>query len=121
MLRTRADRIAATGENPSFPRAGQTSLTIFGTEGTLSIPELRRWHSAAGHGNWTQPLDADDSMAQGNEFGDLFDVQLAHFARVIAGAETPRCSGADGLAALLVVEAAAASLRTGRPVDVKLV
>lgn len=84
------------------------------------MPDLRRWHSTRPDGgDWTQTLEADDSLAQGNEFSDLFAVQLEHFARVIAGVEPPRCSGADGLAAVLVVEAVAESLRTGLPIDVK--
>lgn len=115
---------AATGENPLLPRAGENVLTILGTAGSVAVPELRRWHAApiadGGDGDWTHVLQADDALAQrDNTVGELFDVQLRHFARVIEGAEAPRCSGADGLAALLVVQAVAESMRTGLPVDVR--
>ena len=42
---------------------------------------------------------------------------MAHFADVLAGA-APAVAYADGLAALALAEAAAQSVRTGRPVQV---
>ena len=47
-------------------------------------------------------------------FDDPLVVQAAHFGAVIRGEETPVVSGADGLAALRVIEAVKDAARTGQ-------
>ena len=47
---------------------------------------------------------------------DPFVTQLRHVYAVLADGATPRCSGADALAALRIALAARASARSGRPV-----
>ena len=52
------------------------------------------------------------------EPNDPYADQIAHFARVIRGLETPHVPGAEGLRSLAVVSAVIEAARTGEIVDV---
>jgi myo-inositol 2-dehydrogenase/D-chiro-inositol 1-dehydrogenase len=52
-----------------------------------------------------------------DRYADAYRAEMAHFAQVVAGA-APSVGYADGVAALALAEAAAESVRTGRPVRV---
>jgi predicted dehydrogenase len=113
---------AATGENPSFPKAGSglDCYRIFGTEGTLSAPDGALWtyrkdgaEEAERRGlevGWNIPM-AKEVLTVND--GIPFQRQAEHLARVVRGSEEPRCSGEDGLAAVKVCEAIIQALRSG--------
>jgi predicted dehydrogenase len=93
-----------TGENPALPSSGADVYRIFGTDGSLSFPDMVVSSYADGEKSWENEMvmraqDVDDVHVA------PFDNQLEHFVRVCRGEENPRCSGEDGLRALVVCEA----------------
>ncbi|GKT45494.1 1,5-anhydro-D-fructose reductase [Colletotrichum spaethianum] len=107
---------AGTGENPLIPKTGQNFYQVFGTEGTLSVPDMsiwsykgtskKSWHSELGR----EKAPVDDAIP--------FELQLAHFCRVIAGEESPSCSTQAGLAALIVCQAIREALEGNTTVEI---
>ncbi|MHC3972855.1 Gfo/Idh/MocA family protein, partial [Pseudomonas aeruginosa] len=57
----------AAGENPVYPRqAEQPCYLLAGTEGALSLPQLRRWRYAEARQGWHDPLAAsEEAVATG--------------------------------------------------------
>ncbi|KAI3393865.1 hypothetical protein diail_3540 [Diaporthe ilicicola] len=116
-----------TGENPAIPKTGEDVYRIFGTDGTLSVPDLKRRFYDTDNGvekSWTSHLSEvtetlQDWLSEEERAKVPFDLQVAHFIRVIRGDEKPVCSGEDGLAAVRVAEAVRKALRTGGVVDVE--
>ncbi|TKA26185.1 hypothetical protein B0A50_04682 [Salinomyces thailandicus] len=105
-----------TGENPLFPQSGRDFYRIFGSEGTLSVGDMRVWRYGEGvEKSWRSGLEGVE-VAVGGEVP--FDEQVAHFARVVRGAEEPRCTGEDGLSALVVCEAVKRAMDSGVAVDI---
>ncbi|HEY3947768.1 inositol 2-dehydrogenase [Phenylobacterium sp.] len=51
-----------------------------------------------------------------DRYKDAYRAEMAHFAHILSGQAQPTVGYADGVAALALAEAAAESLRTGRPV-----
>ncbi|KAJ7641538.1 oxidoreductase [Roridomyces roridus] len=113
-----------TGENPAIPHTGKDVYRIFGTEGTLSVPDLKR--SFYGEGvdkSWWNQLSEvtetlEDLLSEEERAKVPFEQQVAHLVRVIRGEEKPVCSGEDGLAAVRVAEAVKKALSTGEVVNV---
>ncbi|OHE90405.1 hypothetical protein CORC01_14296 [Colletotrichum orchidophilum] len=106
---------AGTGENPLIPKTGQNFYHIFGSEGTLSVPDLSIWSYRGTSKTW------HSEMARKNltvEDGIPFELQLAHFCRVIRGKESPSCSAQAGLAALIVCQAIKEALEANSTVDI---
>ena len=99
-------------ENPAYPATSESCYLIGGSEGGLSLPDLRVWRHDA-EPDWWTPIAARYLTHQ---MDDPLAVQMAHFARVIAGEESPLVSGLEGLKSLEVVEAVALSSETGREV-----
>lgn len=111
---------SGTGELPFFPFAGQDFCRIFGTKASLSLPDLTRWsYDRSDEKSWNGELTRDVLPLGPREASQK--LQLEHFLRVIRGEETPRCSGEDGLRAVLVVEAIKEALKMGRRIDVQSV
>ncbi|KAL1869415.1 hypothetical protein Daus18300_005627 [Diaporthe australafricana] len=116
-----------TGENPVIPRTGKDVYRIFGTDGTLSVPDLTRSFYDTGSGvekSWNNDLSEvtetlQDWLSEEERAKVPFELQVAHFVKVIRGDEKPVCSGEDGLAAVRVAEAVRRALRTGGVVDVE--
>lgn len=112
---------AGTGENPTIPQTGEDTgsdfYRIFGSEASLSVPDMRRWsYSGREEKSWTETLamerfDVKDATP--------FDMQLAHFLDVIQGKTEPSCSGVEGLRALVVCDAVKRSLESNQPADLK--
>lgn len=102
-----------SGENPDFPRTQQSCYLIGGTEGALSVPDLKLWQHPDG-GHWKDPIGA---VAFPSENTDPLVAQIRHFADVIRGRETPLVSGEEGLRSLQVVEAILESAATGNTVE----
>ncbi|RFB84845.1 oxidoreductase [Rhizobium leguminosarum bv. trifolii] len=101
---------ATTGENPAYPRYPKHCYQIGGTKGSLGIPDLTLWTSAA-EPDWLAPL-AEERVAY--EAADPLCRQLSHFCDVIRGEAAPLVSGREGLATLRVVEAIKRSARSGQ-------
>lgn len=107
---------AATGENPLFPKAGKDVYRIFGSEGTLSVGDMRVFrYGEAKLKSWTSQLD-ESTLQVGNEIP--FDEQVKHLVEVVRGREQPRCTGEDGLRALVVCDAIKRALAEGGVLDV---
>ena len=99
-------------ENPAYPATSESCYLIGGSKGGLSLPDLRVWLHEEGLDWWT-PISARSLICDQQ---DPLITQMAHFARVIAGAESPLISGLDGLKSLEVVEAVALSSSTGQEI-----
>ncbi|KAG8157875.1 hypothetical protein KVR01_012147 [Diaporthe batatas] len=116
-----------TGENPAIPRTGRDVYRILGTNGTFSVPDLRRsFYDVAdgGERSWNNELSEEtetlDAWLTEEERTKVpFELQVAHFVRVIRDGEKPLCTGEDGLAAVRVAEAVREAMRTGRVVHVQ--
>jgi len=100
-------------ENPTYPATNESCYLIGGSEGALSLPDLRVWR----HGDvpdWWTPISATSLIC---DTTDPLIAQLNHFARVIKEGEAPLVSGLEGTRSLEVVEAVDLAARTGRAVD----
>jgi predicted dehydrogenase len=116
---TGSDAVAApwsweldSGENPVYPRqADQPCYLLAGTDGALSIPQLKRWHYAEAGAGWHQPLlqvqelfDQDQALRR----------QLQHFVQVARGKVAPLVSAADAGRTLALLEAIRKAADSGR-------
>jgi predicted dehydrogenase len=88
---------------------------VTGTRGSLSVPTMRL-RVFPGTRSWWEPFESSTLEV---ERTDPLANQVEHFAAVIRGQASPVCSGRDGLASLLVVDAVVRSARTGQPVDIR--
>lgn len=107
---------SGTGENPIIPKKGRDFYRIFGTQGTLSVGDMNVSSYTPGEKSWTEEIK-ESPIYFGNEIP--FDEQAKHFVRVIKEEEKPRCSGEDGLSALIVCDAIEQALRSNAAVDVQ--
>ena len=107
---------AGTGENPTIPKVGQDFYRIFGSEGSLSVPDLTQWTYEREKKSWTERLQSKTFEVP--EMKAPFELQIEHFIQVIRGEEAPSCSGVEGLRAVIVCEAVKRSMRTNQPVDI---
>lgn len=107
---------AGTGENPLIPRAGRDFYRILGTEGTLSVGDMRVERYAEGGSRGWEEVVVEEAVEVGSEVP--FDEQVRHFVRVVRGEEEPRCSVEDGVRAVRVAEAVLRAMREGVPVEV---
>ncbi|KEF52383.1 oxidoreductase [Exophiala aquamarina CBS 119918] len=107
---------AGTGENPLIPKAGKDFYRIFGSNATLSVPDMSIWsYESDTTKSWHSRMSSEQIDVNAKT---PFESQLEHFVAVIKGTEEPSCSGVDGLAALMVCNALKQSLETGEPVMV---
>ena len=79
-----------TGENPNIAHTGENSMFITGTTGAIAFPSLTLWHGGA---DWGQAPRAEQLPSVN---GAPLVAQLEHFARVIAGQDTPINDGTSG-------------------------
>ncbi|KAF2687188.1 NAD(P)-binding protein [Lentithecium fluviatile CBS 122367] len=108
---------AGTGENPLIPRVGCDSYRIFGSEGSLSFPDMMRWMYPTKR-SWNEHLQCE--QVEVPEKRIPFELQIEHFVNFIRGEESPSCSGRDGLRAVGVCAAIRKSMREGLPVNIPL-
>ncbi len=99
-------------ENPAYPATNESCYLIGGSEGGLSLPDLRVWRHSSSPDWWT-PMSSTTLIS---DTRDPLVIQLNHFANVIHGREDPLVSGIEGLRSLEVVEAIAASAQAGAEV-----
>ncbi|KAI1121752.1 hypothetical protein F5Y10DRAFT_255659 [Nemania abortiva] len=129
---------AGTGENPMIPRARRHGhfdesdkdkinhneqdgepvdvYRIFGTNGTLSVPDMTLWTYGDKPRSWESKPQVQ-RVALDDDPRAPFDRQLDHFIAVVRG-ETPiesgpGCTGEEGLRVMAVCEAVIAALDDG--------
>lgn len=102
-------------ENPAYPATSESCYLIGGSEGGMSLPDLRVWRHTQ-EPDWWTPIQAENLTCQ---MHDPLAAQMTHFANVIAGREAPLVSGTEGLKSLEVVEAVALSSTTGREIEIQ--
>lgn len=100
------------GENPAYPATNQSCYMIGGSEGALSLPDLRVW-SHIDERDWWTPISATTLISS---LDDPLAVQASHFAEVIHGRADPLVSGLEGLKSLEVVEAVTIAAATGEAI-----
>lgn len=96
-------------ENPAYPATNESCYLIGGSEGGMSLPDLRIWQHEKGQDWWT-PISAKTLTCS---FEDPLVTQMQHFADVIRGDQVSLVSGLQGMRSLEVVEAIATSAKTG--------
>lgn len=107
---------SGTGENPTIPATGMDFYRIFGTEASLSVPDMKRWSYSGGEKNWTKELREEKLGVEDSKVP--FELQIEQFVNVIRGLEEPMCSGEDAVRALIVVEAVKRAMREGVAIDI---
>ena len=92
-------------ENPVYPATNESCYLIGGSEGGLSLPDLRVWRHDQDP-DWWAPINASSLL---RHHQDPLAQQMQHFVEVIKRKQAPLVSGAEGLKSLAVVEAIAQS------------
>ncbi|KAL4866455.1 hypothetical protein BDV12DRAFT_210463 [Aspergillus spectabilis] len=114
-----------TRENPTIPgvnpeESASDCYRIFGTEGSLSVPDMTRWsYNGREVRGWNGDLAVEKVGVDGVDLKP-FDTQLEHFVRVLRGEESVACAVGDGVRALRVVGGVRESLENGVPVDIEV-
>jgi predicted dehydrogenase len=100
-------------ENPAYPPTDEFCYLIGGTEGSLEIPDLRKWSYSRKKKSWLERLESDliDFSA-----AEPLERQIRHFCAVIRGEDQPLVPGREGLRTLEVIEAIKQSADTGRAI-----
>lgn len=106
---------SGTGENPMIPQAGKDLYRIFGSEGTLSVGDMKLSSYGDAAKSWSNSLQ-EQTIPVGSEVP--FDEQVRNFVRVVQGIAEPRCTGEDCLQALVVCDAVRRALDTGLPIEI---
>ncbi|KAM0430915.1 hypothetical protein ACHAPT_005549 [Fusarium lateritium] len=106
---------SGTGENPLIPKSGQDFYRIFGTDATLSVPDMTTWSYDGTQKSWHQEMVQQKIPVPE---GIPFELQLHHFVKVIRGQETPSCTPEAGLAALVVCQAIKEALEENKTVEI---
>jgi predicted dehydrogenase len=105
---------SATGENPFYYRAAQDCYRIFGTEASLSFPDMTLWrYTGEGEQGWETPISSEQIDV---EPGVPLEKELRNFCDVIRHGALPRCSGEEGLKTLEATMAVAEAVRRCKPV-----
>lgn len=104
-----------SSEYPVYPSVPESCYMIGGSQGSLSVPDLRLWSYTKGERDWWSPI-SNTSLTHGAS--DPLVNQIAHFADVIRGTATPMIPGREGLRTLQVIEAMQIACNTGEPVRV---
>jgi predicted dehydrogenase len=107
---------SGTGENPLIPKTGQDFYRIFGTEASLSVPDMSLWSYRGKVKSWNQELTQENIHV---ESGLPFDLQLDHFVEVIRGKEVPSCTPQAGLGALIVCQAIKHAIEENKTVKIQ--
>jgi predicted dehydrogenase len=90
-----------SAEYPIYPVTDQSCYLVGGSEGSLSIPDMRLWRHD-GQKSWWNAIDA---TAIQHDTSDPLINQISHFADVIRGDRTPLVTAQEGLRTMQVVEA----------------
>lgn len=101
-------------EYPIYPPTSENCYLIGGSEGSISVPDLRVWSYSGGVRDWWTPISATSVT---REASDPLVNQLVHFREVIHGRAEPLVPASEGLRTLRVVEAIKDAAASGQPVD----
>jgi predicted dehydrogenase len=101
-------------EYPVYPTTNESCYLIGGSDGALSIPDLRLWQHEGGT-SWWNPIHATPLSVTP---ADPLINQIAHFADVIRGEAQPLVTGQEGLKTLRVIEAIQLAAQTQRLIHV---
>ena len=101
-----------SGEYPIYPFTGQSAYQIGGSQGALSVPDLKIWQHED-EPDWWSPIE---STALSVAMADPLVNQVNHFAAVIRGEVKPLVSGYEGLCTLAVIDAMREAAKTGRAI-----
>ena len=107
---------SGTGENPTIPVTGMNFYRIFGTQASLSVPDMKRWSYDGREKSWTEELKEETLSVEESKIP--FELQVEQFVKVARGLEEPVCSGEDAVRALIVVEAVKRAMKEGVAVDI---
>lgn len=107
---------SGTGENPTIPATGMDFYRIFGTDASLSVPDMKRWSYDGREKTWTGKLKEEDLVVESTKIP--FELQVEQFVKVVKGQEEPTCSGEDAVRALIVVDAVKRAMREGVAIDI---
>lgn len=108
---------SGTGENPTIPKSGHDCYRIFGSEASLSFPDMTRW-SYQGQRSWTENVQNEGIVVP--DMRVPFELQIENFVKVVRGEDRPSCSGRDGLRSVMVCEAIKKSMEEAKPVEIPL-
>jgi len=103
-----------SGEYPIYPVTDQSCYMIGGSEGSLSIPDLRLWRHD-GDKSWWNPISATVSP---RDAADPLINQITHFAQVIRGEALPLVTAQEGLRTMQVVEAIQTAAQTQKLIHI---
>lgn len=104
----------SSGENKAYPQRDGLCYLIAGSEGSLSIPALERWHYQGRQGWWEPLLRESLAVAPVEPLAE----QIRHFCAVIGGSAAPITTAADAARTLAVVEAVGEAARRQGPVSI---
>lgn len=107
---------SGTGENPLIPKSGENFYRVFGTNGSLSVPDMTVWSYNGTEKSWHSALVKEQLPVTE---GIPFELQLSHFVRVIRGQEDPSCTAEAGLAATAVCQAIKDALLENKTVEIE--
>lgn len=102
-------------ENPIYPATDESCYLIGGSEGALSLPDMRLWQHQGGK-SWWNPISGN-AVSVSNS--DPLVNQITHFADVIRGRSMPLVDGMEGLKTLEIVEAIQHAARTQELIKVE--
>ncbi len=88
-------------EYPIYPFADESSLLIGGSEGSISIPDVKIWKHEKQRDWWT-PIESQKAQIVTS---DPLINQIHHFIKIIDEKEETIVSGREGLRTLAVVDA----------------
>lgn len=103
-------------EHPIYPSTTESSYMIGGSQGSLSVPDLRLWNYQGQQRDWWTPIS---TTALKKGASDPLVNQLSHFVQVARREAEPVVSGREGLRTLQVIEAIQNSCRTGETVRIE--
>lgn len=97
-----------SGEYPIYPVTDQSCYQIGGSEGSLSIPDMRLWRHD-GDKSWWNSISA---TAMPRDASDPLINQISHFAEVVRGNAAPLVTAQEGLRTMQVIEAIQTAARS---------
>lgn len=104
-----------SAEYPIYPKTDQSCYLIGGSDGSLSIPDMRIWRHD-GTKSWWHPMQPSEVH---HAKSDPLINQIAHFAQVIRGETPPLVTASEGLRTMQVVEAIQTAATTQQTVHIK--
>lgn len=101
-----------SGENSIYPlERDQPCYLLAGTDGALSLPQLKHWHHT-NHPHWHTPMCAGQTPIPKTDAA--LSLQLQHFIAVARGEATPLVNVEDAACTLSLVDAIERSIATNR-------